>query len=788
MLKHNLTLFFRNINKYKGTFLINTFGLASGLAATILISIWANFELQFHKFNEKDSAQHVQVMVNRPHSAGINTVPYTPGPLYKAMEEEFPEVSYSVPIVVPRSFYNGLLVKNEVGMKVEPQYVGDGYFNIFGCDFIYGEKESALQDKNSIVISKAVAEGLFGRSDVVGESVELEHRYVPGPYTITGVFELPANASIQYNALIGFERFLDGRSNLRKWNNGGVEVHLVLEKGTDINAFNQKIENFLTTKIEGIDFTLFAQPYAQTYLYGNYENGQAVGGRIRYVRLFLIIAAFIIFIACINFMNLSTANASRRLQEIGIKKVLGAKRNRLTRQYLLESILLSFFALVMAIFLVALLLPEFSKIIGVPLNFQIGWKEFLFLTGLMIATGLLAGSYPALYLSKFEPLRILKGKLSLSASSLWVRNILVVFQFSISIVLIASVLVIYNQIDYLQTKNLGYDKENIISFQIEGDLIKKDTLFLEELKNTVGVKSASRMWGELPGKISGGSGFQWPGQEPEGQDVDFSFIEGGYGMIQLLDVKLKAGRALSQEYSTDKESAIVFNETAIKTMGLEGDPIGQQVYFKGMRTIVGIVEDFHATTLAEKIEPMFFIISNGDHFVVKMEAGTERSTINKIAALYKNYNKTYPFEYSFLDERYQQLYAAEERVSKLSRFFAGLAIIISCLGLLGLATFSAERRRKEISIRKVIGQPAWNVAAMLSGEFTRLVIVAIVIGLPVAYYLSQNWLMNFAYHDSLNIWFFVAAGLIAILIAIITVGIKALQAAYRNPIEGLREE
>ncbi|GAB5551045.1 MAG: ABC transporter permease [Saprospiraceae bacterium] len=788
MLKHNLTLFFRNINKYKGTFLINTLGLALGLAATILISIWANFELQFHKFNEKDSANHYQVLVNYPQSNTIQTSTFTPGPMTKAIAEDFPEIDYSVPVVAPRTFYSGLLEKEGIGMKVDPQFVGDGFLNLFGCDFLHGEKTSALRERNAIVISKALANGLFKKTDVIGETVEFKARYCPGLYTITGVFELPPNASAKYDILINFDRFLEDRQNMLKWNNGGVQAHLVLKEDTDIDAFNLKIKDYLSTKIEGLDHTLFVQKYAQRYLYGTYENGVPVGGRIKYVQLFLIIAIFIILVACINFMNLSTANATRRLQEIGIKKVFGAKRTRLARQYLLESILLSFFALITALFLVAILLPQFSQIIDVPLSFQMGRTEIVFLLILMLVTGLLAGSYPALYLSKFEPLKILKGKMTFNIGGLWVRNVLVVFQFFISIVLISSVLVIYQQIEYLQTKSLGYDKENIISFPIEGALVGNEQRFLDALKDIVGVKYASTMWGELPGRTSNSSGFSWPGQDPKDRETRFSFIEGGYDMISLLDVKLKAGRVLSKDFGTDDKSAIVFNETAIKTLGIEGDPIGQKVGVKGERTIVGVVEDFHLATLAEEIDPGFFIISTGNNFIVKMEAGSERNTISRIADIYKTYNKTYPFEYSFLDDRYQQLYAAEERVGKLARYFAGLAILISCLGLFGLATFSAERQRKEISIRKVLGQPAWQVATMLSGKFTRLVLIAILIGLPVSYYFSQQWLTNFAYHAPLQFWWFLTAGLIAILVAVVTVGVKALQAAHKNPIDGLREE
>lgn len=787
MFKHNLILFFRNINKYKGTFLINVFGLALGLAATILISIWANFELQFNNFNEKDSAKHYQVLVNIPQAGGINTSITTPGPLTKTMGEEFPEVEYSVPVVAPRFFYFGLLVNEGKGVKAKPQFVGDGFFNLFGCDFLAGEKSTALKEKKSIVISKEMALGLFQKTDVVGETVEFKNQYFNGLYTISGVFDLPANTSTEYDVLISFDRFLEGRPNLLKWNNGGVQAHLVIKEGTKIEEFNQKIKNFLSTKIEGLDQTLFVQSYAQRYLYGVYENGVPVGGRIKYVRLFLMIAIFIILIACINFMNLSTANATRRLQEIGIKKVLGAKRNRLTRQYLLESILLSFFALFIALLLVALLLPAFNKIIGATLSFQMGWRELFFLIGVMLLTGLIAGSYPALYLSKFDPLSILKSKVASNVGGLWVRKVLVVFQFSISIILIASVLVIYHQIQYLQTKDLGYNQDQIISFPIEGALMEQGRSFLGELKQTAGVRQASYLWGEIPGNISGGSNFGWPGQSEESRALHFDFFEGGYDLIPLLGVQMKAGRPFSMTYDTE-ESSIIFNEKAIKTMGLEGDPIGQKVDFKGSKTIVGVVKDFHITTLAEEIEPLFFILSTGNNFIVKLQAGSEKTTIDKIAALYNRFNDAYPFEFSFLDERYEQLYLAEERVAQLAKYFAGLAILISCLGLFGLATFSAERRRKEISIRKVMGQPAWQVATMLSGAFTRLVLIAILIGLPIAYLLSYNWLLNFAYRTPLQPWFFIAAGIIAILVALLTVGIKALQAAHKNPIDGLREE
>lgn len=787
MIKHHIKLFFRTLKTNGTSSCINIFGLSLGLATVVLIAFWTKFEFNMNAFDERDSAQHVQIFLNRLTATGIETVDRTPGPLTRAMADEFPEVAYGVPVVAPRFFYFGVLTNGRNSVKARSHFVGEGFFNIFGCDFLRGSKVSALNDKNAIAISKQMAITLYGTLDVVGKTVEFKNEYFDGTYTISGVFEIPNNSSSDYDIIFSYERFLMGRPNLLKWNNGGIQAHMVLHEGTDLAAFNSKIKDYLATQIEGSEATLFAQKYAENYLYGTYENGVPTGGKITCVKLFAMIAAFIMLIACINFMNLSTARASKRLKEIGIKKVVGANRRTLIAQYLGESILMAFFALFIALGIVLAIHPFFEGIIGEQLPFELGSKEIIFLVSCSIFTGLLAGSYPAIYLSGFKAIDVLKSKLSSNLGEFWVRKGLVVFQFVVSIVMICAVLVIYKQVQFMQTKDLGYDKENILSFPMEGELAKDSDAFLSELKKIPGVSAASHMWGEIPGNTSRASGFQWKGQILEEQKISFNYIEGGYDMVSLLGVKIHSGRVFSKSHPTDGE-AIIFNETAIKTMNIEGNPIGQTVNFKGRRKIIGVVKDFNVDALSEKIRPLFFILSKGNNFIVKLTPGLEKGSLAKIGDLYHTFNENYPLDFSFLEDRYQALYASERRVGALSKYFTALAIAISCMGVFGLAAFMAERRKKEIGIRKVLGQSVGQVTLMLSSEFAKLVFISILIALPVAYVLTSSWLSGFAYRISLHMGYFVGAGLIGFSLAMLTVGSQTIAAAHKNPIEGLKEE
>lgn len=787
MLKHNIIIAFRSFKRYKSTFFINLIGLAGGLASVLLIYLWVNDELNMDNFNEKDSARHVQVLESYPLSTGIKTGESTPGPLTEALGEEMPEVAYAVPINI-KPFYEGILSFDEQKFRAMPQFVGDGYFNIFPCDFLAGDKATALADKNSIVVSKKLAIGLFEDvNNAIGKTVLFKNRHFDGNYIISGVFDANTRASQKFDALFNHELFLERRTNMLKWNNGGTLAHLVLDEGVDLDQFNEKIKDFLKTKINNSTHTLYAQPYSEKYLYGQYENGFPVEGRIVYVRLFSIIALFILAIACINYMNLSTAQASRRIKEIGVKKAIGAQRKSLMHQYFSESIFMTFLAVLVALGIVAVLLPQFNEITDKTLSITQASGIALPVLLITLATGLISGIYPGLYLSKFKPVLALKGKLGPTSGAIWIRKGLVIFQFTISIILITAVMVIYQQMNFVQTMNLGYNKDQIVSFPKEGKLRIGFETFISEVQAVPGVVNASFVWGDFPGRIGSGDGFQWKGMSEEDLKIRFYSMNGGYDLIELLGMELKEGRSFSREFPTDKK-AIIINEAAAAAIKYE-NPIGEKFYDGKMRDIIGVVKDFHFQSLQEEIQPVFFTLNNnGSNFLVKIQAGLEKETLQKIEELHSDFNPGYPFDFKFIDENYQALYASEERVAILSKFFAGIAIVISCLGLLALTAFSTESRFKEIAIRKVLGASRFGLTQLISGDFIALILIAITVALPIGYYFMKNWLESFAYRIELDPLLFISAGVLMLVLAWLTIVGQTAKSARVNVTDSLRGE
>ena len=788
MLKHNILISFRSFKRYRSTFLINLFGLATGLASALMIYLWVNDELQMGQFEEKDSDRHFQVFVNKNFSSsGVVTREYSLMPLAKAMEEELPEVEKGIPVIA-EPYYKGVLSYEGNDLWAVPIFAGDGYFDVFRCNFLSGNKSGAL-DNNQIVISSNLANSLFnGPENAIGKTVQFNGEYYKGPYLVSGVFEPSKDDLIPHDILLSFNQFLSWRPENNNWNNGGTQVHLVLKDGVDIDQFNSKIHGFLG-KFTNSNDKLFTQKYSDKYLYGKYENGVPVAGRITYVQIFSLIAVFILIIACINYMNLSTAQASRRVKEIGVKKAIGAQRKALIYQYFSESIFITFLSLLLAVGMVVLLLPSFNTITGKSL--AIGQASQLVLPAMIltILTGFIAGIYPGLYLSGFKPVLALKGKLQTKSGGLWLRKGLVVFQFATSVVLVISTVVIYQQMNFIRASNLGYDQEQLLSFNRDGKLYEGDAeAFMAEVRNLTGVVSMSYLWGELPGQVSGGSGMQWEGMDREAPRVDFSFIEGGYEMAEVLGVEFKEGRSLSKEFATD-EVAVVLNESAAEIIGYDA-PVGRRFYNgHDVGEIVGLVKDFHFEGFQKEIGPFFFMYSeDGDRFMAKIRPENQMETIRAIEKLHESFNPGYPFEFEFVDDSYQQVYLEEKRISTLSKYFSGIAITISCLGLLALTAFSTQRRFKEIAIRKVLGSSSTGIMRLLSKEFTVLVLLAILIAIPIGFYLMKIWLDSFAYRISLEPTYFVLSGLVMLLIAWLTIMSQTAKSANINVTESLRSE
>jgi predicted permease len=791
MLRHNLLVIYRSLKRFKSTFIINLAGLSTGLACALIIYLWVYDELSVDKFHAKDERLY-RIMANIPDNTGWSTIVDSPGPLAQALADEIPEIEYTVCLAPSswRGFDGFILSVDDQNIKAGGQYASKDYFNIFSFGLIQGDAGLVLADKNSIVISDELAVKLFGTTqDVVGKSVELNHER---ECMVSGVFrKVPANSSARFDFVLPFDAYLDVAPWYKEWNNWGPHAFVVLQEGTNVNDFNAKINDFFRVKNGGDDNSpqLLAVGYSDHYLYGNFENGVQSGGRITYVKLFSAIGLFILFIACINFMNLSTAKAGARIKEIGVKKALGAGRKRLAQQFIGESMVMTLLSLMVAVVMVGLALPQFNLITGKELTFTLNPELIAVLAGILIVTGLVAGSYPAIFLSGFNPVAILKGRLQTSAGEIWIRKGLVAFQFTLSIVLIVSVLVVYKQIAFVQNSNLGYNKDNVIYFEVEGRVKGSAETFLAELKQIPGVTNAASTTSDMTGH-NWSVGFNWEGKTTEDQ-ARAEIMAVNPDFLETLGLEMKEGRFFSRDFGSDT-TRVVVNEAAAKLMGFE-TAIGKQVKGLGNLEVIGVVKDFHLESFHEEVKPHVFVLHRqrfapASLIMVRIEAGREKETLERLDAFYKTYNPGFPLDYTFLDDEYQALYTSEQRVSTLSQYFAGLAILISCLGLFGLAAFTAQRRIKEIGIRKILGSSDLGIVRLLSGDFNQTVAVAITIALPVSYFIASKWLAGFAYRIELEWWFFAGSGVVALLIAWFTVGLQTMKAARVNPTECLKEE
>lgn len=788
MIRHNLLISFRSFARSKTTFFINLIGLSTSLACVLLIFFWVNDELHTDTFHEKDD-QLYQVMLNRKTPSGINTRTNTPIPLAESMILSFPEVEYAVNLSAPGESPNGILSYQENQLETKGRFADQNFFEIFSFEVLAGNKKNMLAGSNGIVLSEKTVLNLFqSTDDVLGKTINLERFGNKQAFVLTGIFkDLPSTSTLQFDFLIGMKYFLENDEWAGKWSSTYANTYLLLAKGTNLDLFNDKIKTHLWQKQDNAKKnTIFAQKYSERYLFGTYEAGKIAGGRIEYVRLFSIIAFFILLIACINFVNLSTAQASKKMKEIGVKKTMGARRSTLISQYLSESILLTLISLVVAIILILVLLPQFNQITGKALTFDLKFGEWLILFLIIIVTGLLAGYYPALYLSAFNPLAVLKGKLEKHWGELWLRKGLVVFQFTLSVIFIFGVLVINRQIEYTQEKNLGYDKENLIHFRMQGRFRDYTETFMSEIKNLPGVLNATNLFGgSIVANTNAGSGFEWdsPSSDPEQR---FPRLQVGYDFIETLDIDLLEGRSFSESYG-DETNKLMINKSAAKLIG--GENVVGKLIMDGdvEKEIIGIVDDFHISSFRQEIRPCFMRFAPGNNVIVRLRADNESAVIKELEGLYKEFHPAHAFEFQFINEEYQALYEAENKVAKLALYFTILAIVISCLGLFGLAAFTTAQRRREISIRKVLGATVTQLVSLLSTDFVRMVIVAILIGLPVSYFMAKQWLQSFAYRIELNFWYFAGAAIIVLVISCLTVSSQTLKVATVNPANSLKE-
>ncbi len=787
MFKHYFLLGLRNIRKNKKSFFINLIGLSTGLACALLIYLWVLDELNFDKFNKNDS-QIFLVMQNIQMTGETSTLKVTPGPLAEALAEEMPEVEYAVSVFEIHLQGKPNLSVDDKKIKADCIFTGNDFFNIFSYGLIEGDPDQLFRDKNSIVISEDVALKLFdSKTNVTGKTLKYQHEEQK---VITGVFNaVPSNSSMQFDFVLPDKILREKYPSVESWGNNQPSTYVLLRKGADITQFNDKIAGLIERKCGQTNRSLFLKPYSDNYLYGTYKNGIQVGGRIEYIRLFSIIAAFILVIACINFMNLSTARASGRGKEIMVKKALGAERKSLIFQYLAESFLTVFLSVIVAIILVGLFIPHFNEITGKHIAFKVSALHIIILLVITLITGLIAGSYPALLLSSLKPVAVLKGKFHGLKGELWIRKGLVIFQFILSAILIVFVLVVFKQIEYIRDKELGFDKENILYFDVEGKVADNPDTFLSEIKNIPGITDATSTAFNILGKHNITGNVNWEAKN-QGDKVDFHMQMVNYDYIETLGIELKEGRSFSGDFGSEV-SKVICNETAVSIMGLK-DPIGKVINLSGEdKEIIGVTRDFHYESLYNRINPLLFVLASPSRnlkIMAKLRYGAEKETINRLEDFYEQYNPGYVFEYRYLDEDYQTQYNSERRLGVLSRYFAGLAVLISCLGLFGMAAFSTEKRTREIGIRKVFGSSAFRIVFLFTLDFTILVLVSLLFAIPISYLISKNWLNDFVYSIQLEWWYFVVSGLIALILAWITVGTLAIRISNIDPAQCLKEE
>ncbi len=789
MWRHNLKITVRKFRRHKASFLINLIGLSTGLACVLLIWLWVSDELNVDKFNEIDDRLY-QVMQNAELSRGIETRKYTPLLLADALEENFPQVETALSVSQKEESPSGFLSYGENRILSDGYFVPPDFFKTFSYGIIEGKKSRIFKDKKSIVISENLALKLFNSTfNLIGKTLKYENPWWNDEMEITGVFKNPpANATEQFDFIMSIEHLWENEHAV-EWGGDYATTFVVLKEGTDVRAFNLQIAKFMNTKTDKKQaFSLFIQRFSKRYLHGNYVNGQIAGGRIAYVRLFSLIAILILLMACINFTNLSTAQAATKMKEIGVKKVIGAQRHELIIQFLSEATLMVLISTMVAIGIVAVLLPQFNDITHKSLNLSLEVHKITMLGIVVLVTGLIAGGYSAFYLSGFQPIAVLKANLRKTWTGDGYRKVLVVCQFTLSAIFIVCVIVINQQMNYIQTRNLGYNRDNVMTFR-QPDFQENSNSLLTNLKNIPGVQNCGSMYLDMLHGQMHQKGYSW-----KGEDADRNFLFKSpiisYDVIETLGMQLLEGRTFSRQFQNE-EGRTIINESALKMMGIP-DPVGKKIKYGHLGAeieIIGVVSDFNYGSIHEKIEPLIFRFREvANNVIVKLESGKEQSTIAHIEQAFKEFHPDHPFIFGWMDADYQALYESESRVAILSKYFSGLAIVISCLGLFGLAMFTAERRKKEIGIRKILGSSGFGIVRMLSSDFIKTVVLALIIAVPISYAVAISWLSNFEYRIAIKWWYFTLPAILILLIALFTISMHTIKAARMDPINTLKAE
>ncbi len=809
MLRNYIKIAFRNLRRHKIYSYINIGGLAIGITCCLLILLYIHDELTYDSFHE-NAKRIYRINIDIKFGATESTAPLSSDMMGPTLKKDYPYVEEYTRIY---SFVSNKKIKkdNEFNNEHSVAYVDSTFFKVFTFPVISGQADNLLNEPNTVVITETIAKKYFGTADAAGKFIETGEKGNKN-YKVTAVIEdMPGNSHFKFN-------FLFPMLNLHynAWGNylsSNFHTYLVLKEGTDYKEFEQNLKQYadnyvfpyakgilnVKTKEEfektgnWIKFSLI--PLTDIHLYSTQSFELSPSGTIQYVYIFSAVAFFILLIACVNFMNLTTAQSSNRAKEVGIRKVLGTERKNLIVQFLSESAFMSFLSVCLAVFIVYNILPLFNSLSGKEItNSSLESGGFvLVLILLILFIGVLSASYPSIYMSRFRPIEIIKGKLLLGTKSGGLRNILVVFQFTASIVLITATIIVYNQLDFIQNKDLGYNKEQVLVINDFYNLRKNGDAFKEEMLKLPGVSSGT-ISGFLPvpsNRVFNVFSKDALGVSEKGLVMQDWAVD--YEYLNTLDIKLLEGRNFSREYGTDS-SAIILNEKAVMQRGYD-NPIGKKIYKPGFDgqitgyTIIGVIKDFHFESLRQEIGPLSLVLGKNPASVsFRINTADVQSILKTAETNWKSMTAGMPFKYSFMDESFNEVYLVEQRVGKIVFSFSALAIIIACLGLFGLTGFLAEQKTKEIGVRKVLGASVKSILLMLSKESVKWIVISNIIAWPVAYYSMNKWLQDFAYRIEISFWVFVLAGITALLIALAIVSFQTVKAATANPVESLKYE
>ena len=790
MMRYFFKVAYRNLLRNKGFSVINITGLAVGMASAILILLWIQDELSYDKFH-KNKDRIYETWNRVPFDGKLSTWNSVSAPLARVLERDLPEVERAVRV---QPFSNLLLSAGDKKLILSGSIVDTGFLQLFSFPMRKGNPLTALNDMHSVLLSEKTAKNLFGNEDAVGKIIRIENK---DNYTVTGVLkDVSNNTRFDIGCVLpwSYIKYKEGQD--LGWGDNSTPTYVLLKPNVSLAAMAPKIKAIKQKYDDGartMKWELFLYPLDRWRLYSSFTNGvEDNGGRIAFVKLFVIIAGFILLIACINFMNLSTARSEKRAKEVGIRKVVGAQKISLISQFIGESVFLAFLAGIAAIIIVQVSLPGYNQLIEKKLVLNSGdintWIAF---AGFILFTGLLAGSYPAFFLSSFQPVKVLKGTFKRANAVINPRKVLVVLQFTFAIILIICTIIVKQQIDYAQNRDNGYNKDNLTYHFLTGDLKKNYPLVKNELLSSGIASAVTKTNSPITSVWSDGWGQEWEGKDPNDK-TDFYRFYADDGLAKTVGLKFAAGRDFDLHQFLTDSSAMIINESALKIMKFK-DPIGKIVKDNGREWhIVGVAKDFILTNPYEKIRPTLVFGAAGDWFeTMLVKLNGKNSTANNMKAaeaIFKKYNPDFPFDLKFVDQEYARKFENEQRQGTLAALFSGLTILISCLGLFGLATYMAENRIKEIGVRKVLGASVTGIAALLSKDFVKLVIISFVLASPVAWWLMYHWLQDYNYRVTIQWWVFATACFLSVFIALATVSYQAIKAALANPVKSLRTE